>query len=293
MTARPLLIAEASDAKLQKFVDVFALLNSMPRGAAEAFLTGLRQTLGERFAEHVLLLERDGRLVGGAVLRPSPRRGHELVGGAVPSEDRAAQTRVLLEAACARAVGLGASAVSAYANEATWNTDSLATLGFEVVAHFERLQGPPPLDLPTWPAGFTSERLTKAERSGDVFTALHFYEDLWGHHAVSEEHVRASLTGEFARASVLLYDPEGRVAGIVRASLEGGEGSVDAPGVRLDLRGANLYVPLFLSASALLRGQGARTLAVECWGEAPEVVASYAALGLEVIEREPIVARFF
>ena len=56
-------------------------------------------------------------------------------------------------------------------------------------------------------------------------------------------------------------------------------------------RASGLHVPLALTAAHWLRGQGARPIRLESWGDSAETIVQYEALGFALVEHEVSMVR--
>lgn len=112
------------------------------------------------------------------------------------------------------------------------------------------------------------------------------YEGLWGHHTVPEEVVAEWLPTLDPASIYFLIGPDGDVAGTVRTERYGEPvGYVDAPGVVPEHRQDGLYVPLLRAAMRRLRERTPSAIELESWGDAPETLAQYEALGFAVVRQ--------
>lgn len=112
------------------------------------------------------------------------------------------------------------------------------------------------------------------------------YEGLWGHHTVPEEVVAEWLPTLDPASIFFLIGPDGDVAGTVRTERYGEPiGYVDAPGVVPEHRQDGLYIPLLLVAMRRLREGAPKAIELESWGDAPETLAQYEALGFVVVRQ--------
>jgi mycothiol synthase len=169
--------------------------------------------------------------------------------------------------------------------------------GFEPVSTYTRLSltGMQPFPTPTLPQGFTTRSYDQIERV-DLYTeALNrSYEGYWGHLQSTQEEV-ARLLPHLNHAGIfLLFAPDGTIAGTCRTDLseqltrERGAPTalIDAPGIVVRYREANLALPLLLTAIHWLLPQHPATLELEAWGEAPGTLARYRSLGFTATKEE-------
>lgn len=193
----------------------------------------------------------------------------------------------LLERAAARARALGATTVGAYAGSGNAAADAfLRRRDFLPVATNTLLRAStePPLPHPIFPLGYTLRSYADDPDPARFLRAVNrCYEGQWGHHTVTPEFA-ATWMAQLDPAGILfLLAPEDDIVGIVRAERYGEPvGYIDAPGVALQHRERGLYVPLLLAAVRRLCERAPSAIELESWGDLPETLAAYEALGFAV-----------
>lgn len=196
----------------------------------------------------------------------------------------------LMDLALDRARELGATSAGAYAGSRNEPAGAfLRKRDFAPVSAntLLRIAGNAPLPELVLPSGYALR--TYADNPDPALfqrAVNHCYEGLWGHHTVSAEVVAEWLPTLDPASIFFLIGPDGDVAGTVRAERYGEPvGSVDAPGVVPAHRGDGLYVPLLLAAVQRLRERTPEAIELESWGDAPETLAQYEALGFAVVRQ--------
>jgi len=227
----------------------------------------------------------EDEVLGAAGLRPSPAHGSELVGGALfgPWHLEAAT-------ALAREARQAAERVYAFGDGALFSPESLEAAGYREVAAYRLLAGPTPRGAAPVPEGLRLLPLAEVTDPALRLDALATSEDRIGHHAVTPEAAADGAGGFDPHLSLIALDARGQAAGICRAAPEDGYARIDAPGVRLDLRGSGLRLALLLEVCARVQARGLRHVSVEGWGDTPEELAQDLALGLGVEIENPIYA---
>lgn len=199
---------------------------------------------------------------------------------------------------------LGASAVGVYADEGNAQARSfLERRGFRPVAAYTRLLAPAATDFPApgWPAGYQLRDYDAVRHLPTLTAALNrCYEGLWGHQHLSDDDVVAWLpeliSGNSPTGILLLFAPDGGVAGICRVelktqtgrgeALEGAPlGYIDGPGVAPEYRHLRLHRPLLLAGARWLRERGAGELELESWGDQEQTLDLYREHGFAVSRR--------
>ena len=234
-------------------------------------------------------------LVGYGALWKSPASESAETDGAVhPDWRRRGLGGQLLARALARAGELGACAVGAYAGAGNPAAQAfLRTHGFARIAAntLLRAQADHPFPAPMWPAGYQPRTYAEVADLAVLVEAFNrSHEGLWGHHPVTAEMVAGWLPEMPADGIFLAIAPGGQVAGICRGELDqrlsarrgAATAYIDAPGVVPEHREADLRRPLLLTAIAWLVPQGPAAIELESWGDAPETLAEYEALGFAV-----------
>lgn len=169
--------------------------------------------------------------------------------------------------------------------------------GFEPVSTYTRLSltDIQSFAAPVLPQGFTTQSYDQFERV-DLYTEAlnHSYEGYWGHLHCTEEEVARFLPYLNPAGIFLLFAPDGTIAGTCRAELseqltqERGipTALIDAPGIVIRYRKADLALPLLLTAIHWLLPQHPAVLELEAWGEAPDTLARYRSLGFTTMKEE-------
>lgn len=204
----------------------------------------------------------------------------------------------LLTRVLERAQEKGASDARVYANaEHKAPNDFLLKHGFAPVAAYTRMtvagkHGFPPPDMP---AGFMVRSYAEVRDMRVMLEALNRgYEGLWGHRNVSEEEMAEWFPQLPPEGVFLLFASDGSVAGTVRAEMNKHlselrgttTGLVDAPGIVPEYRQSHLYRPLILTALHWLAAQNPSHIELESWGDAPETLAVYHALGFKTVQEQ-------
>ncbi len=205
-----------------------------------------------------------------------------------------------------RARERGCATVGAYVNVRRAEADAfMRARDFVRVSAYTQMQalGDVARDAaePRWPAGFTIRSYADDQRFDVLLAAFNTcFLGQWGHNQLAADDLRAWLPS-FAPAGLLLaFAPDGTVAGMCRAEV--GEalntrygqptGRLDAPGVAPEYRSVGLYLPLALAGLRWLGQQGDATgqpltkVVMESWGDQPETLAIYHALGFTVAQQE-------
>lgn len=112
------------------------------------------------------------------------------------------------------------------------------------------------------------------------------YGDLFGHKVVSEDYVRSELLGVPSQHWLLLVSPAQAIVGVCRVRIltndqgdNTGNGYLDAPGVIPEHRHPALYQLLAQAGLHVLHGKQVSEIVMESWGDEPDVIARYFALG--------------
>jgi mycothiol synthase len=197
-----------------------------------------------------------------------------------------------------RARQVGVKNVCAYANVQNSGANAFLRMhGFEPVATYVRMAASGLLEfpLPEIPAGFTIRSYDQIQQRDLFMEAVNRgYAGLWGHHQISHEGLMTWLPQLPPEGIFLLFAPDGSIAGICRAYLSAHlttlrgivTGLIDAPGVVPAYRNANLYLPLLLTTLHWLVSQSPASIELEAWGEVPDVLAQYRALGFIPVQEE-------
>ncbi len=198
--------------------------------------------------------------------------------------------RTLMECALGRARELGATMAGAYAGSRNERASIfLRRHGFGPVSATTllRMAGNAPLPNTGLPPGYT---LCTYADEPDPSLFLHAvnrcYEGLWGHHTVTAEYVAEWLPALDPEGIFFAFGPDGDMAGTVHTERYGEPvGYVDAPGVAPEYRGERLHGPLLLAALRRLRQRTPLAIELESWGDAPETLAIYEALGFHIVRQ--------
>jgi mycothiol synthase len=197
-----------------------------------------------------------------------------------------------------RAGELHARALRGYINVANQAAAHFAhTHGFEPVSAYTRLAGEAlqPFPQPDLPPGFVTRSYDQVQRLDLFVQAMNSgYEGRWGHLHVSEEEVAVWFPRFKQEGIVLLFAPDGAVAGVGRAELDEHltaqrgvpTGLIDAPGVVPEYRESGLYVPLLLTLLHWLLTEQPARIEIESWGDEPETLALYRDLGFHLLREE-------
>jgi hypothetical protein len=151
-----------------------------------------------------------------------------------------------------------------------------------------------PFDPPVWPEGF---RIRSYADIADPLILLQAcnrsFADLWGHHentagGLTAEHLNRWLPGWDPRGILIIFSPQGDVAGYCRAESGAYTGEdedlLDQPGIAPQYRPLQLHRPLALAAARWLRDQGSRPIRLESWGDSIETVSIYRQIGFQLAE---------
>jgi ribosomal protein S18 acetylase RimI-like enzyme len=154
------------------------------------------------------------------------------------------------------------------------------------------------LPAPEWPAGYGARSLAEVDDL-PLFVALcnATFGDLWGHHEntpglVTVERMAEWLAEADPAGTFVVFGPGGVPAGQCRTfpaapyAPDDTPHVLDQPGIAPEYRAAGLHAPLALTAAHWLRGQGARPIRLESWGDAAATIALYEALGFALVEHE-------
>lgn len=160
------------------------------------------------------------------------------------------------------------------------------------------LPGAVELPAPVWPAGYGARSLAEVDDL-PLFVELcnATFGDLWGHHEntpgqVTVERMAGWLADADPAGAFVVFGPGGALVGQCRTfpAAAGAPPDVphtlDQPGVVPAHRHAGLHTPLALTAAHWLRGQGARPIRLESWGDDATTIGMYEALGFELVEHE-------
>jgi mycothiol synthase len=215
--------------------------------------------------------------------------------------------RELLSRLLIRARQVGAKNVCAYANVRHSGANTFLRMhAFEPIATYVRMvhmvhmvhmaaSGLLEFPLPDIPAGFAIRSYDQIQQRDLFMEAVNRgYAGVWGHHQISDEGLMTWLPQLPPEGIFLLFAPDSSIAGICRAEISTHlttlrgivTGLIDAPGVVSTYRNANLYLPLLLTTLHWLISQSPASIELEAWGEVPDVLAQYRALGFIPIQEE-------
>ena len=240
------------------------------------------------------------QLIGHAwAFAQSPQRAI-LYAAVAPAWRRRGIGSALLARAISRAREMGARQIVSATRAGRAAADAfLRRHGFLPAGHARTLTAPAvlPIPEPVWPAGYTLRTLAEV---GDLSlwaeACNRCYGDMWGHRentepATAEHHAELMrLYPDYFDAAgiLLLFAPDGSLAGVCSGRVEGGEAGgatvrvIDSPGVAPAHRHLGLQRPLVLAALRWLSNQDAGNYRLETWGDSEEAVAIYRDLGFTV-----------
>lgn len=148
---------------------------------------------------------------------------------------------------------------------------------------------------PILPEGFTLRSYREVDHLPTFVEASNRgFEGLYGHHRTTAEDFAPRLANLDPDGMLLLFAPDGGVAGVGGAELAAdlserhgvAAGRVGSPGVVPERRSPELYAALLLSGVAYLKRRGARVADLQSWGDDPSVIDLYASLGFAVTHRQ-------
>jgi mycothiol synthase len=204
----------------------------------------------------------------------------------------------LLSLLLSRGGELHAQAVRGYVNVVNQAATHFALAhGFEPVSAYTRLaiEAWQPFPQPELPSGFVARSYDQVQRLDLFVQAMNRgYAGRWGHLHISEEEVAIWFPRLKQEGIVLLFAPDGAVAGVGRAELSERLtarrgmpiGLIDAPGVVPEYRDSGLYVPLLLTLLHWLLTEQPAYIEIESWGDDPRTLALYRDLGFQVAREE-------
>ena len=159
------------------------------------------------------------------------------------------------------------------------------------------------LPAPVWPLGYGARSMAEVDDLPlfvDLCNAT--FGDLWGHHEntpglVTVENMAEALADADRAGVLIVFGPNGAPVGQCRtfpAAVDAPPDMphvLDQPGIVPEQRASGLHVPLALTAAHWLRGQGARPIRLESWGDSAETIVQYEALGFALVEHEVSMVR--
>lgn len=231
-----------------------------------------------------------GALIGYGLVWAKTPRWADVFAATHPSYRRRGIGSRLLALSLERARSLGVERIGVWAN--TLNAPATAFLythHFQAVSSYWDLLAPAdmPFVEPRWPDGYTARPYDEVANPRLLVQVLNeSYEDLWGHGLSTEETIETWLSTVSPGNVILVFGPDGAAAGVCRFHKVQGEepaGYIDAPGVVPRHRGADLYLPLFLTAMQRLWSDTRFPVRLESWGDDPRVIEQYRSLGLSSI----------
>lgn len=225
----------------------------------------------------------DGELLGVLGLRLPTHCGSEVMGGALPGENRHCVAVALLQNALKREPHL-----VAYGEEEFFPENALQAAGFSVISAHTKMTGPLPTGQIELPAGYRLVPLDEVQEIHDRLLAQEAYLDQPGHTVATLDAVVPNAYGSDDRLGFLAYAAGGPPVGVVRVWLEDGELSLGNPGVHHAHRGTGLRQSLLLAACAAARQRGATRLVVQSWGETEADRRADQELGLQLETSVPI-----
>jgi mycothiol synthase len=246
------------------------------------------------------------RLVAVVAAEPDLLAGYHLVW--LPPAEQTAHMNVVIHPAwrrqgigttlLAQALGharqLGAEKVNIYANQAHPAASAfLRKHGFQVGGAYTEMRAAGDQRLPptVWPYGYQVRTYAEVQALATLTQAMNeSYEDLPGHHQVSQEQMAEWLPMFDPDGLFLLFSEKNRPVGISRVELSAersakngvSTGYIDSPGIYSPHRRLDLYRALLLTGMKWLQSRGAALIELESWGDKQEVLRSYLDLGFHI-----------
>jgi mycothiol synthase len=291
----------------QDVTPVMTLLNEVKRADQdEDLLSG--ETLRELFiwsgqgpAENarVVVDSESTAIVGFGLLQKTPSdENADLLLAVHPSRRGQGIGSQLLTLLLERAMELHTRAVRGYiATTHQAATHFALKHAFEPVSAYTRLaiEASHSFPAPSLPPGFLTRSYDQVQRL-DLFVQAtnRGYEGQWGHLHTSAEEMALWFPRLKQEGIVLLFGPDGEIAGVGRAALSEEltaqrgvpTGHIDAPGVVPAYRQSGLYVPLLLTLIRWLLTEKPVRIEVESWGDDPQTLALYRDLGFRLAREE-------
>jgi mycothiol synthase len=238
------------------------------------------------------------RLIAFSSVWKAPAGERADISGAVhPDFRRKGIGRILIGRTLVRARALGAAQAAAYADARNQPGNAfLREHRFLPVAAYTLLRARKgtAFEAPTWPAGFTVRSFDNVLDLSVLAQAMtSSYDGLWGHEAVTEDHLKKWLRSWEPEGIFLAFDAGGDVAGMCRAEMskrlttERGEptGYIDAPGVIPWRRRHELYLPLLLTAVRYLIPRQPAAIDMESWGDEDRTLEVYRQAGFALVRQ--------
>ncbi len=287
---------------LKALADLLTALRRAEGNPLPATADELRPALAQPKSRRWVAMQPDGDgLIGLAVLfHQTPDRCYGDI-HVRPDWRRRGVGRALSEALAAGAAELGTRYLTI--DVAAGNREALRFLlsqGFRYSGDTWALSLPAAAELPApeWPAGYGARSLAEVNDLPlfvDLCNAT--FGDLWGHYEntpglVTVAHMAEWLAEANPAGTFLVFGPGGVPVGQCRTFPAAASAPpdtphvLDQPGIVPEYRAAGLHVPLALTAAHWLRGQGARPIRLESWGDSAETIALYKALGFALVEHE-------
>lgn len=268
---------------------------------SEEYLRASLQWPNYRPDQDVWVAEANGELAGYAVALEQPSQRCTVYVVVHPSQRRMGLGSQLLDLALQRARELGSKTILIYANERNSASNlfleqsGFAFVGSSGAMKFNNTSNTHSSELP---AGFALKQYSLINQPVVLLNALNdCYLDMWGHQHRDQFTEEELLSPRFlkyydAKDILLLFDPEGMVAGICSVKSEGKRDEngntvdlLDAPGLIKKYRQAGYQQQLVLAGIDHLRKKGNHPIILEFWGESEEGLDRYRALGFEMVNR--------
>lgn len=205
--------------------------------------------------------------------------------------------RLLLEKALAHLRQLGAAQVVMYAHQAHPASGAfLRAHGFQAAGAYTEMRAPAGGRLPpvVWPYGYQVRPYAEVNNLAILTQAFNeCYQDLPGHHQVSQEQMAGYLAEFDPQGLFLVFSEKNRPVGVSRTELSAERsakngaptGYIDSPGIYSPHRRLDLYRALLLTGMKWLQSQGVSLIELESWGDKQEVLRSYFDLGFTTLRQ--------
>lgn len=261
---------------------------------SEEFLRSMLEWQNFDPDQNVWIAELDGNFVGYGQILPKTDQHCSMYVVVHPAQRRKGLGGKLLALILSRARETESKHSLVYVNGK--NTASVAFMnrhGFEA-AGTSGVMVAPVSDLPQaeMPAGYFVRRYPELGDSQIVVQALNdCYKDQVGHHQnVTSADRYMNYYG--SEGIHLLFSESGRLIGICDAKPEGMSDErgtsdlLDAPGLIKEYRHQGIQHALTLTVMNWLRGQGARPITLEYWGDDEKTIEIYRNLGFELVNQQ-------
>jgi mycothiol synthase len=228
---------------------------------------------------------RPGEPMAYATVMVHPEWRHQGMGGA------------LLQRALAHAYKMGATKATIYTiAENPAAGPFLRKYGFLPAGAYTEMRTPGDQHLPptVWPYGYQVRTYAEVQNL-EILTQVYneCYQDLWGHHQVSQEQMAGWLPEFDPQGLFLVFSEKNRPVGVSRVELSADRsarngvptGCIDSPGIYAPHRRLDLYRALLLTGMKYLQSQDQSLIELESWGDKQEVLRSYADLGFKIIHQ--------